>query len=72
MTEACTFRELFDERDREEIVTALQARLGLIEGRLKRLRQSERATDARLKMEEVELRRDDLNDLIRRVCEECD
>lgn len=67
-----TFRELFDERDRDEIVSALQARLGILEGRITRLRRSERITDARLRLDEVEARRDDLNDLIRRVCEECD
>ncbi len=67
-----TFRELFDQRDRDEIVSALQARLGILEGRIKRLRQSERITDTRLKLDEVEARRDDLNDLIHRMCEECD
>lgn len=67
-----SFRDVFDQRDRDEIVLALQAKLSILESRISRLRKSERATDARLKLDEVEARRNDLQDLIRRVCEECD
>ena len=65
-----TFRELFDERDRDEIVSALQARQNILEGRIAKLRNGERATDAVAKLDQHEERLDYLNDLIKRICEE--
>ena len=67
-----TFRELFDERDRNEIVSALQARLNILEARIIKLRNSERVTDAALQLDKHEARAEDLKDLIKRVCAECD
>ncbi len=67
-----TFRELFDQRDRDEIVSALQARLNILEARIAKLQKSERITDAHLRLEEHEARACDLQDLIKRVCAECD
>lgn len=66
-----TFRELFDERDREHIMEALQERANRLQARITTLRKSTRITDARLKLDEHEARLDELNDLIRRVAEEC-
>lgn len=65
-----TFRELFDERDREEIVSALQARQNILEARIQKLRNAERATDAVSKLDQHEERLGYLNDLIKRICEE--
>ena len=67
-----TFRELFDERDRNEIVSALQARLNILEARIIKLRNSERVTDAALQLDKHEARAEDLKDLNKRVCAECD
>ena len=67
-----TFRELFDERDRDEIVSALQARLNILEARIAKLRNSERATDASLRLDTHEAKSEELKDLIKRVCAECD
>jgi|688.fasta_scaffold1337413_1 hypothetical protein len=67
-----TFRELFDQRDRDEIVSALQARLNILEARITKLRNADRATDARLDLDKHEARADELKDLIKRVCAECD
>lgn len=66
-----TFRELFDERDREHIMEALQERANRLQARITTLRKSSRITDARLKLDEHEARLDELNDLIHRVAEEC-
>lgn len=66
-----TFRELFDERDRDAIVSALQARLNILEARITKLRNSERVTDARLQLDTHEAKADELKDLIKRVCAEC-
>lgn len=66
-----TFRELFDERDREHIMEALQERANRLQARITTLRKSSRITNARLKLDEHEARLDELNDLIHRVAEEC-
>lgn len=67
-----TFRELFDERDRDEIVSALGARRNVVEAHVRKLRNAERVTDAVAKLEQHEERLDYLNDLITRICAECD
>jgi hypothetical protein len=67
-----TFRELFDQRDRDEIVSALGARRNIQEAHVRKLRNAERSTNAVAKLEEHEQRLDLLNDLITRVCAECD
>lgn len=66
-----TFRELFDERDREEIVSALGARRNVLEAHVRKLRNAERTTNAVARLDEHEERLDYMNDLIRRVAEEC-
>lgn len=65
-----TFRELFDEQDREEIVAALQARLGRLEGSIKLTQRGERTTSCQ-KERKLEARREYLADLLSRVAEEC-
>lgn len=67
-----TFRELFDERDRDEIVSALGARRNVLEAHVRKLRNAERTTNAVARLNEHEERLDYLNDLIKRVCAECD
>lgn len=67
-----TFRELFDQRDRDEIVSALQARQNILEARVRKLRNAERVTDAVARLDEHEERLGYLTDLIQRVCAECD
>lgn len=71
MSDSNTFRILFDERDRTEIMEALTERQNRLQARITTLRKSQRATDASLKLDELEARHDDLKDLIGRVAEEC-
>lgn len=67
-----TFRELFDQRDRDEIVSALGARRNIVEAHVRKLKNAERVTTAVARLDEHEERLDYLNDLIRRICAECD
>ena len=65
-----TFRELFDQEDREEILRAVQARLGPAQARVKKLKDSERVTDAYLNLDKAEMRVAYLQGLIKRIAEE--
>lgn len=67
-----TFRELFDQRDRDEIVSGLAARRNICEAQVRKLRSAERVTDAVARLDKREQRLEYLNDLISRVCAECD
>lgn len=65
-----TFRELFDEQDRDELVDALQARLNPLEARIRKLETSDRVTDATIQLDKLRTRARRLQDLMDRIVAE--
>lgn len=64
-----TFRELFDEDEREDLLLAMQARLRQVENRLHKAKHTEQATNV-VTVERLEQHINRLNNIIATLVEE--